>query len=84
MHGTIEPPKLNASAETFHPSQADVEETPMTGTPATYATCGVIDESVSVRRPGRVALKMVPVILQGKNGVRIKANAFLERDRGDS
>ena len=68
LHADIEQPKLNPSAETFHPSQADVEEIPMT---ATYATCGVIDESASVRRPSRVALQMVPVILQGKNGVRI-------------
>ena len=67
LHATIEPPKLNPSAETFHPSQVDVEETPMTGMPATYATCGVIDESDSLQRPGRVALQMVPVILQGKN-----------------
>ena len=56
----------------------------MTGTSATYATCGVIDESVSVRRTSRVALQMVPVILQGKNGVRIKANAFLDGSSGSS
>ena len=56
----------------------------MTGTPATYATCGVIDESASVRRPSRVALQMVPVILQGKNGERIKANAFLDGGSGSS
>ena len=84
LQATIEPPKLNPSAETFHPSQADVEETPMTGTPATYATCGVINESTSVQRPGKVALQMVPVILQGKNRVRFKANAFLDGGSGSS
>ena len=84
LHTTTQPPKLTLSAETFHPSQADVEETPMTGTPATYATSGVIDESASVRRPSRVALQMVPVILQGKNGVRIKDNAFADEGSGSS
>ena len=84
LHATIEPPKLNPSAETFHPSQADVEGTPTTGTPTAYATCGVIDECASVRRHGRVALQMVPVILQGKNRVRIKANAFLDGGSGSS
>ena len=82
LHATIEPPKLNPSAETFHPYQADVEGTPTVGTPTTYAICRVINKSVSVRRPGRVALQMVPVILQGKNGLRIKANAFLDRGPG--
>ena len=82
LHATIEPTKLNSSAETLHPSQANVEETPMTGMPATYATCGVIDESASVQHPGRVALQMVPVILQGKNEVRIQANAFLDGGSG--
>ena len=37
-HATIEPPKLKPSAETFHPSQADMEGTPTAGTPITYAT----------------------------------------------
>ena len=82
LHATIEPPKLNPSAETFHPYQADVEGTPTVGTPTSYAICGVIDESARVRRPGRVALQMVPVILQGKNGLRIKANAFLDGGPG--
>ena len=84
LHATMEPPKLNPSAETSHPSQADLEGTPMTGTPATYATCGMIDESVSVRHPSKIALQMVPVILQEKNGVRIKANAFLDGGSGSS
>ena len=42
----------------------------------------MIDESASVRRPGRVALQMVPVIFQGKNRLRIKANAFLDGGHG--
>ena len=37
-HATIEPPKLKPSAETFHPSQADMEGTPTAGTLTTYAT----------------------------------------------
>ena len=82
LHATMEPPGLNPSVETFHPSQADVEGTPTAGTSTTYAICGVIDESASVRRPGRVALQMVPVILQGQNGLRIKANAFLDGGSG--
>ena len=61
-----------------------MEGTPTAGTPTTYATCGVIDKSTSVSRPGRVALQMVPVILQGKNGVRIKVNAFLDGGSGSS
>ena len=72
LHAAIEPPKLNPSAETFQPYQADVEGTPTVGTPTTYAICRVIDESARVRRPGKVALQMVPVILEGKNGLRIK------------
>ena len=61
-----------------------MEGTSATGTPTAYATCGVIDECASVRRPGRVALQMVPVILQGKSGIRIKANAFLDGGSGSS
>ena len=48
LHATIEPQKLNPSAETFHLSHADVEETSMTGTPTTYAIYGVIFESDGV------------------------------------
>ena len=84
LHAAIDTPKLNPSAETFHPSQADVEGTSATGTPTAYATCRMIDECTSVRRPGRVALQMVPVILQGKSGIRIKANAFLDGGSGSS
>ena len=84
LHATIQPPKLNPSAETFLPSQADVEGTTTAGTLTTYATYAVIHESASVRRPGRVALQIAPVILQGKSGVRIKANAFLDEGSGSS
>ena len=34
--------------------------------------------------PWKSSLQMVPVILQGKNGVRIKANAFLDGGSGSS
>ena len=77
LHGTKETRKLKRSAETFYPSQGDMEGTPKTGTPTTYATCRMIYECVRVRRPGRVVLQMVPVILEGKNGIKIKANASL-------
>ena len=53
LHATIEPPKLNPSAETFHSYQGDVEGTPTVGTLTPYAICKVIDERVSVRRPGK-------------------------------
>ena len=40
--------------------------------------CGVPGEAASVpRNPEKVALKMVPVILEGKNEIIIKARAFL-------
>ena len=84
LHAAIETPKLNPSAETFHPSQVDMEGTSTTGTPTTYATCGVIDECASVQRPGRVALQMVPVILEGKSGIRIEANAFFDGGSGSA
>ena len=84
LHAVTETPKLNPSAETFHPSQTDMEGTPTTGMPTTYATCGAIDERLSLRRPGKVALQMVPIILQGRNGIRIKVNAFLDGGSGSS
>lgn len=68
--------------ETFHPPQATTEETPVAETPTTYATSGVIEEPVSMPRPIKVALQMVPVILEGRNGIRIKANAFLDGGSG--
>ena len=34
-------------------------------------------EAASVLRPGKVALQMVPVILEGENGIIVRANAFL-------
>ena len=41
--------------------------------------CGVPEEAASVpRKPEKVALKMVPVVLEGENGIMIKASAFLE------
>ena len=40
--------------------------------------CGVPEEAVSVpQNPEKVALKMVPVILEGENGIMIKASASL-------
>lgn len=61
-----------------------MEGAPTTGAPTIYATRGVIDECASEQRPGKVALQMVPQILQGKNGLRIKANAFLDRGSASS
>ena len=84
LHVATETRNLNPSAETFQPPQATAEETLPTGTLATYATCGMIKEPVSVPPPGKVALQMVPVILEGANGVRIRANAFLDGGSGSS
>ena len=40
--------------------------------------CGVPEEAASApRNPEKVALKMVPVVLEGENGIMIKASAFL-------
>ena len=40
--------------------------------------CGVSEEAASVpRNPEKVALKMVPVVLEGENRIMIKASAFL-------
>ena len=40
--------------------------------------CGVSEEAASVpRNPEKVALKMEPVVLEGENGIMIKASAFL-------
>ena len=84
LHITIERRSLNPSAGTFHPPQATAEETPAAETPTTYATCGVIEEPVSMPRPIEAALQMVPVILEWRNGIRIKANAFLDGGSGSS
>ena len=81
LHAAIEQPQLNPSAETFHPSQAAIGETPATGTP-THTTCGVTEEAESIPRPGRVALQIITVILEGENGIKIKANAFLDGGSG--
>ena len=82
LHVAIGTPNLHPAVETFNPSQALVEETPATGTPTTYATCGVIEDPSSAQRPGKVALQMVPVILEGRNRIKIKANAFLDGGSG--
>ena len=82
LHAPIGTPNLNPAVETFHPTQAVVEETPTT--PTTYATCGVIEGPSSVQRPGKVTMQMVPVILKGRNGIKIKANVFLDGLSGSS
>ena len=41
-------------------------------------------EAENIPRPGRVALQMIPVILEGENGIRIRANAFLDGGSGSS
>ena len=72
LHAAIGTPNLNPAVEAFNPSQAVVEETAATGSPTTYATCGVIEDPSSVQRSGKVALQMVPVILEGRNESRLK------------
>ena len=45
---------------------------------ANWTICGVTEEAASVpRNLEKVALQMVPVILEGENGIMIKASAFL-------
>ena len=84
LHVATETLNLNPSAETFQPPQATAEETQTTGASATYATSGKIEELVSVSPPGKVALQMISVILEGANGVRIRENAFLDGGSGSS
>ena len=84
MHKTEEMLKLNPSADTFRPAQAAEENAQQTGIPTTYATCGAIEQPDTVRRTGKVALQMVPVILEGRNSIRIRANAFLDGGSGSS
>ena len=84
LHAAIEPPQLNSSAEAFHPLEAAIRETSATDTPTNHATCGVTKEAESRPRPGRVALQMIPVILEGENRIRIRENAFLDGGSGSS
>ncbi|PFX12456.1 hypothetical protein AWC38_SpisGene23585 [Stylophora pistillata] len=64
LRAVIAPAQLNPTAETFHPSQAAAGETSATGAKTNHKTCGVTEESVP--RPGRVALQMIPLILEGE------------------
>lgn len=82
LHAVLGPAQLNPTAATFHPPQAAAGETSATGTQTNHTTCGVTEESVP--RPGRVVLQMIPVILEGKNGIKIRANAFLVGGSGSS
>ena len=84
LHAAIEPPQLNSPAEAFPPLQAAIGETSATGTPTNRKTCGVTKEAESMPRPGRVALQMIPVILEAENGIRIWENAFLDGGSGSS
>ena len=82
LHAAIELPQLNSSADTSHVLQGAIGETSATGTPTNHTTCEVTKEAESIPRPGRVALQMIPVILEGENG--IKENAFLDGRSGSS
>ena len=45
---------------------------------ANRTICGVAEEAASVpRNPEKVALRVIPVILQGESGIMIKASASL-------
>ena len=70
--------RLNLTAATFHPMQTDTGNAQQGTTPETHASCGMIEEPIHTQRIEKVALQMVPVILEGRNGIRIKANAFLD------
>ena len=84
MHKTKEMLRLNPSADTFRPAQAAGENAQQTGMPTTYATCGAIEQPDNVRCTENMALQMVPVILEGRNSIRIRANAFLDGGSGSS
>ena len=64
LHAVIELSQLNPSVETFSPPQAATGDTSTNGA-VNPTTCGVTVEATSVLRPGKVALQMVPVILEG-------------------
>ena len=76
LYAFIELSQLNPSVETFSPPQAAAGDTSTNGA-ANPTTCGVTVEAASVLRPGKFALQMVLVILEGENGIIIRANAFL-------
>lgn len=61
-----------------HPTQGTAEDTQQAGI-STCATCGEIEEANNVRITATVALSTIPVILEETYGIRIKANAFLDR-----
>ena len=77
LHAVIELSQLNPLVETFSPPQAAATRDTSTNGAANPTTCGVTVEAASVPRSGKVALQMVPVILEGENGIIIRANAFL-------
>ena len=82
LHAVIALAQLNPAAEIFHPSKAVAGDTSATVTQTNHTTCRVTEESVP--RPRRVALQMIPVILEGKNGIKITVNAFLDDGSGSS
>ena len=72
LHAAIDPSQLDI----LTPKQ--LQETRQQMGKANRRICGVPEEAASVpRNPEKVALKMVPVILEGENGIMIKASAFL-------
>ena len=76
LHAVVELSQINPSVETFSTPQAATGDTSTNGA-ANPTTCGMTVEAASVLRPGKVALQMVPVILEGENGIIVRANAFL-------
>ena len=60
------------------PPPKTLQETRQQMGKANRTICGVPEEAASVpRNPEKVALQMVPVILEGENGIKIKTSAFL-------
>ena len=60
------------------PPPKQLQETRQQMGKANRRICGVPVEATSVpRNPEKVALKMAPVVLEGENGIMIKASAFL-------
>ena len=76
LHAAIESSQLDIL--TPPPPPKKLQETHQQMGKANRTICGVAEEAASVpRNPEKVALRVVPVILQGESGIMIKASAFL-------
>lgn len=79
--------QLDPSVTPFHPARSPEgtsrpETAPAvqlpTAVPTAYATCGAVCGTTLKKPSEKVALQIIPVILVGLNGHRMRANAFLD------